>query len=150
LVLPERWLEPVVALRPVVDRHTSAIDQLALAEMITSGAFDRHIRHSRMRYRRRRDLLLALLAEQAPAVTVHGIAAGLHTVIDLPPGGPSETDVIGQLSTHGIAVHGLAGYRHRVTGGAPAALVVGFATPPEHAFALGARALASALAAIYR
>jgi GntR family transcriptional regulator/MocR family aminotransferase len=150
LVLPERWLEPVVALRPLVDRQTSAVDQLALAEMITSGAFDRHIRHSRMRYRRRRDLLRTVLAEQAPAVKVHGIAAGLHTVIDLPPDGPTENEVIEYLAGHGVAVHGLASYRHRVVGGAPAALVVGFATPPEHAFALGARALAAALADIYR
>ncbi len=54
---------------PIVDRHTSALDQLALAEMITSGAYDRHVRHARMRYRRRRDLLLELLADQVPAVT---------------------------------------------------------------------------------
>ena len=81
---------------------------------------------------------------------VDGIAAGLHTVIDLPPDGPTENEVIEHLAVHDIAVHGLAGYRHRVVGRTPAALVVGFATPPEHAFALGARALATALADIYR
>jgi GntR family transcriptional regulator/MocR family aminotransferase len=149
LVLPRRWLKPVVDLRAVVDRHSSALDQLALAEMITSGAFDRHVRLSRMRYRRRRDLLLALLDEEAPALTAHGIAAGLHTVIDLPVGGPTEDEAIAHLARADIAVHGLAAYRRTGNAGAPA-LVVGFATPPEHAFAVGARALVASLADLYR
>jgi GntR family transcriptional regulator / MocR family aminotransferase len=150
MVLPRRWLEPVMDLRPVVDRHSGALEQLALAEMITSGAYDRHVRHSRMRYRRRRDLLLALLADQVPALTPHGIAAGLHTVIDLLAEGPTEDEAVGHLAGHAVAVHGLASYRHRAGTRQPAALVVGFATPPEHAFALGARALAASLADLYR
>ncbi len=150
MVLPPRWLEPVVDLRPLVDRHSSSLDQLALAEMITSGAFDRHVRHSRMRYRRRSDLLLALLADQVPAVTLHGIAAGLHTVIDLPDDGPTENEVVEHLAGDGVAVHGLAGYHHRAGARSRPALVVGFASPAEHAFAVGARALASSLAGLYR
>jgi len=126
LVLPRRWLEPVTDLRPIVDRHTGALEQLALAEMIASGAYDRHVRHSRMRYRRRRDLLLTLLADQVPAVTPHGIAAGLHTVIDLPVGGPTEDEVIDHLARADVAVHGLAGYHHRTGTRTRAALVVGF------------------------
>jgi GntR family transcriptional regulator/MocR family aminotransferase len=102
-----------------------------------------------MRYRRRRDLLLALLDEEAPALTAHGIAAGLHTVIDLPVGGPTEDEAIAHLARADIAVHGLAAYRRTGSAGAPA-LVVGFATPPEHAFAVGARALVASLADLYR
>jgi GntR family transcriptional regulator/MocR family aminotransferase len=149
LVLPRQWLEPIVELRPIVDRHTSALDQLALAQLIDSGGFDRHVRFARTRYRRRRDLLLGLLAEQAPAVTAHGIAAGLHTVIELPVDGPGESEVIDRLAAAGVVVHGLASYRHRADPTAVPALVVGFATPPEHGFAVGARALAGALADIY-
>jgi GntR family transcriptional regulator/MocR family aminotransferase len=150
LVLPRRWLDPVVGLRAVADRHTGALDQLALAGMITSGAFDRHVRHSRTRYRRRRDLLLTLLADQVPAVRPHGIAAGLHTVIDLPADGPPEREVVDHLASGDVAVHGLSSYHHRQGRWAPPALVVGFATPPEHAFAVGARALAASLADLYR
>ncbi len=150
LVLPPRWVEPVTDLRLIVDRHTEVLEQLALAQMITSGAFDRHVRHSRMRYRRRRDLLLSLLADRAPAVTAHGIAAGLHTVIELPVEGPAENEVVDHLARDGVAVHGLADYCRRAVTGGPPALVVGFATPPEHAFAVGARALAGSLARLYR
>jgi GntR family transcriptional regulator/MocR family aminotransferase len=103
-----------------------------------------------MRYRRRRDLLLTLLADRVPAVTAHGIAAGLHTVMELPVDGPTEKEVVDHLVRDDVAVHGLANYHHRAVTEAPSALVVGFATPPEHAFAVGARALAASLARLYR
>jgi GntR family transcriptional regulator/MocR family aminotransferase len=150
LVLPPRWLGPVADLRPIVDRHTGALEQLALAEMITSGAFDRHVRFSRARYRRRRDLLLSLLADRVPGLRPHGIAAGLHTVIDLPADGPGEDEVIAHLSRFDVAVHGLASYRHRVGAGGAPALVVGFAPPAEHVFGVGVRALVDALTDLYR
>ena len=129
LVLPRRWLAPVAELRPFVDRHTGALDQLALAEMINSGAFDRHVRHARTRYRRRRDLLLGLLADQVPALTAHGIAAGLHTVIDLPADGPSESEAVDHLARRGVAVHGLAAYGQGTATPTRAGLVVG--SPPR-------------------
>ena len=40
------------------------LEQLALAELIASGAYDRHVRRARLRYRRRRDRLAS-----APAAT---------------------------------------------------------------------------------
>ncbi|MGW3142815.1 MocR-like pyridoxine biosynthesis transcription factor PdxR, partial [Streptomyces sp. NPDC001139] len=36
-----------------------ALDQLTLAEFLVSGAYDRHVRAARLRYRRRRDALVA-------------------------------------------------------------------------------------------
>jgi GntR family transcriptional regulator/MocR family aminotransferase len=62
MVLPPALVEPVVAAKQLADRQSGAIEQLALAELIESGAFDRHIRRCRLRYRRRRDLLLDGLA----------------------------------------------------------------------------------------
>jgi GntR family transcriptional regulator/MocR family aminotransferase len=150
LVLPTRWLEPVISLRSIVDRHTGVLDQLALASMLESGGFDRHIRHARTRYRRRRDLLVGLLAERVPQVSPRGISAGLHSVVDLPLDGPDEDEVIAQLADRDVAVQGLSGYARDVGARASRALVIGFATPPEHGFVIAARALASALADVYR
>ena len=85
MVLPER----LVARRRGEGRArawSSALDQLALADFIDSGAYDRHVRRMRQRYRRRRDQLVAALAQRAPHVRVTGIAAGLHAVLELPPG----------------------------------------------------------------
>lgn len=142
LALPPRLLEPVVEERRIADRHSSVVDQLALAELITSGVYDRHVRRMRLRYRRRRDRLVAALAERAPAVRVSGIAAGLHAVVELPPGGPSEAEVVERAARRGLALSSMGAY----SGAAKPALVVGYGTPPEHAFAGALERLCEVLA----
>ncbi|MFE2040167.1 PLP-dependent aminotransferase family protein [Streptomyces sp. NPDC059477] len=123
---------------------TGVVEQLTLAEFIVSGGYDRHVRAARTRYRRRRDALVAALAVRAPEVTVTGIAAGLHAVLRLPPG--TEESVIRAAAWQGLSVHGLSRFRHP---DAPArsidALVVGYATPPDHAWAGALEALCRAL-----
>jgi GntR family transcriptional regulator/MocR family aminotransferase len=131
LVLPQPLVEEVCALGGA--GATGVMEQLTLAEFIASGAYDRHLRAARLRYRRRRDALVAALAERAPDVTVTGIAAGLHAVLQLPPG--TEQSVVRAAAWHGLAVHGLSTYRHPAAGDATVdALVIGYGTPPDHAW----------------
>jgi GntR family transcriptional regulator / MocR family aminotransferase len=132
LVLPGGLLDEVVAARLLADRQGSVLDQLTLAEFITSGGYDRHVRRSRLAYRRRRDRLVEALARAAPLVTVTGIAAGLHALAEL-PAGQDEDEVLDRAAGHGLLVEGLRPY---YAGGRPgrAALVVGYAAPPQHAF----------------
>jgi GntR family transcriptional regulator / MocR family aminotransferase len=132
LVVPPALVEPLVAARMLAERHTGVIDQLTLAELIRSGAYDRHIRRARLVYRRRRDRLVAQLRRRAPEAHVSGIAAGLHALVDLPPG-LSEEQAIARAREHGLAVIGLASFGHR-RAREREALVVGYAKPPEHAF----------------
>ncbi|MFI9174037.1 MocR-like pyridoxine biosynthesis transcription factor PdxR [Streptomyces lincolnensis] len=120
------------------------LDQLTLAEFLTSGAYDRHVRASRLRYRRRRDALVAALATRAPEVHVTGIAAGLHAVLSLPPG--TEQTVVQAAAWQGLALHGLSYFRHpSATTGPTDALVVGYGTPPDHAWAGALEALCRVL-----
>jgi GntR family transcriptional regulator / MocR family aminotransferase len=144
LVLPERLLEPVVRQKRLADRQSPVVDQLTLAELIGGGAYDRHVRRMRLRYRQRRDRLVTALAARAPGVRVSGIAAGLHVVVELPEGSPPERELVKRAAQHGLAVTGMELY-----GGSAAdrpALVVGYGTPPEHSFAGALRALCAALA----
>ncbi|MEU6082263.1 PLP-dependent aminotransferase family protein [Streptomyces sp. NPDC047108] len=152
MVLPDHLVEPVVEAKGGVEWQASALDQLTLAEFIASGAFDRHVRGMRLRYRRRRDQLVSVLAARAPHLRVTGIAAGLHAVLELPTG--TERSVIGAAAAwHGLALDGLGRYRHEdaETAGAgrpdagPDALVVGYGTPPDHAFSGALDALCAAL-----
>jgi GntR family transcriptional regulator/MocR family aminotransferase len=76
MALPEHLVEQVVTAKHAGERHPSVLDQLTLAEFITSGGYDRHLRAMRLRYRRRRDRMVAALAERVPSVQVSGIAAG--------------------------------------------------------------------------
>lgn len=145
LALPAELVDEVAAAKEHADGHTSAIDQLVLAEFLTSGAYDRHVRRARLVYRRRRDRLVAALEREAPGVRVTGVAAGLHALLELPPG-QKEEDVVARAAGHSLALEGLAGYR---TGGPRhgPALVLGYATPPEHAFSAAVARLAAVLTA---
>jgi GntR family transcriptional regulator/MocR family aminotransferase len=144
LVLPERLLEPVLAAKRVYG-DTQVLEQLALAELVRSGALDRHVRRMRQRYRRRRDALLTTLADRAPAMRARGIAAGLHVVVDLPDG-VREDDVVARAAGRSLAVGILGPFRHAPAPGDPQGLVVGYAAPPEHAYAQAVVALGDVLA----
>ncbi|WP_030682038.1 PLP-dependent aminotransferase family protein, partial [Streptomyces rimosus] len=142
MVLPDHLVDPVLALKSTGEWQTGALEQLTLAEFLTSGAYDRHVRGMRLRYRRRRDQLVGALAEQAPHIRVSGIAAGLHVVLELPPG--TEQSVVQAARWQGLALEGLGAFAHpEAAGGAPPrdALVVAYGRPPEHGFAGALEAL---------
>ncbi|MEU4254911.1 PLP-dependent aminotransferase family protein [Streptomyces fradiae] len=132
MVPPRHLLDEVLAAKGDIEWATSALDQLTLAEFLSSGAYDRHVRGTRLRYRRRRDQLVAALAERAPGVRVTGIAAGLHAVLTLPPG--TERAVLRAAALQGLALQGLDAFRHPDTPPGRDALVVGYATPTDSAW----------------
>jgi GntR family transcriptional regulator/MocR family aminotransferase len=148
LALPSSLLEPVVEAKRRADRGSDILAQLALAQLIDSGALDRHIRRMRTRYRRRRDALVASLARCAPAMPLQGIAAGLHAVAALPAsGGISEADVLAAAAGRSIALTGLEPFWHG-QGGRAQGLVLGYGTPPEHEYAGSLRRLEQLLLAV--
>ncbi|MEV0933278.1 PLP-dependent aminotransferase family protein [Streptomyces phaeochromogenes] len=144
LVLPPGLAAEVTAAKGDADWSCGVLDQLTLAEFITSGAYDRHVRAARLRYRRRRDHLVSALAAHAPSVTATGIAAGFHAVLQLPPG--TEQSVVRSAVWQGLAVHGLTRYRHPSATTPPLdALVVGYGTPTDSGWPGALEALIRAL-----
>jgi GntR family transcriptional regulator / MocR family aminotransferase len=143
LVLPGDRYDEAVAARELMG-GPSTLEQLALADFIESGAYDRQIRRRRIAYRNRRDALVAALAREVPGARVTGIEAGLHAVVEL-PGGVSEDEVVERAAARGVVVQALSEYHH---GGParPPALVVGYGTPPDHAFSGAVARLCAALA----
>ncbi|MFG3229633.1 PLP-dependent aminotransferase family protein [Kitasatospora sp. NPDC048194] len=149
MVLPDHLVDRVLAAKGEREAWAGALDQLTLAEFIDSGGYDRHVRRMRRRYRDRRDRLVAALAASAPHLEVSGIAAGLHAVVRLDAG--TEREVLRAATRRGLALDGLADFRHpAVTPEAmPTAdgLVVGYATPPDHAYPAALAALCAVLPA---
>jgi GntR family transcriptional regulator/MocR family aminotransferase len=144
LAVPAPLLDEVVAPREAAGAHTSSLDQLTLAELLTSGGYDRQVRHARLAYRRRRDRLAMTVRRHAPHVEITGIAAGLHALLRL-PGGQSEDDMVARAAARGLAVEGLASYHAGGASHGPA-LVVGYGRPPEHAFTTALARLGAVLA----
>ncbi|MCK7625230.1 PLP-dependent aminotransferase family protein [Streptomyces sp. RS10V-4] len=144
MAVPDHLADALGAAKGTRELWVGAIDQLTFADFLATGSYDRHLRRTRRIYRRRRDQLVATLAAHAPHVTVSGIAAGLHAVLDLPPG--TEPQTLRAAARLGLAVNGLSPYRHP---GSPVpardGLVLGYGTPPEHAFTGALEALCLAL-----
>ncbi|MGW2459003.1 MocR-like pyridoxine biosynthesis transcription factor PdxR [Streptomyces sp. NPDC001761] len=144
MVLPRRYVEPVLAAKGEREGWASVLDQLALADFVACGSYDRHVRRMRQRYRRRRDRLVAALAARAPHIEVTGIAAGLHAVLRLPPG--TERSTVKAAVWQGVALDGLAAFRHpRSPMDAGDGLVVGYATPAEHVYGAALEGLCGVL-----
>jgi GntR family transcriptional regulator / MocR family aminotransferase len=84
LVLPSSLLGPVIEAKTLDDLGSPTLEQLALARLIDTASYDRHLRKARRRNRDRRDALIAAVARHLPGAEVGGISAGLHALVRLP------------------------------------------------------------------
>jgi GntR family transcriptional regulator/MocR family aminotransferase len=143
MVLPPRLITPVVTAKQNADMGTDTIAQLTLAELITSHGYDRHIRTMRLRYRRRRDLLITALEQIHPYLII-GIPAGLQVLIRLPTAGPTEDELVALAAAEGLALEGLGQHWH---GERPdrQGLIIGFCRPSERAYPAAVALLARVL-----
>jgi GntR family transcriptional regulator/MocR family aminotransferase len=132
LVLPDRLVEAVARQKGETEETSGFVDQLAMAEFIVSGSYDRHIRTMRAQYRRRREQLIAGVARSAPKTTVAGMAAGLQVMLEL--AGADESALSGQRAWRRLGVQGLDHYRHPEIGGERDGLVIGYAAPAPSAW----------------
>jgi GntR family transcriptional regulator / MocR family aminotransferase len=142
-VMPEHLAEPMAAAKIGADRGSPALEQLALADLIIRGEFDRHLRRMRPIYRRRRDALLTALALRLPRLEPTGVSAGLHLVTWLPPH-LDEATVVDAAARAGVGVEGITPYRISHPG--PGGLIFGYATASEQAIAEGVGILARVIA----
>jgi GntR family transcriptional regulator / MocR family aminotransferase len=86
VIAPDGLVDDIERAKRLADDFSPALDQLALARLISSGEYDRQLRRARAIYRRRRDALVSAFAAQLPELRVEGIAAGVHLVLRLPSG----------------------------------------------------------------
>jgi GntR family transcriptional regulator/MocR family aminotransferase len=82
LVLPEQLADVFITCKQIMDRHSSTLEQEALASVIESGAYERHVRKMRRAHGERRSSLITALAESfGEDIEVVGSSAGLHVVV---------------------------------------------------------------------
>ena len=141
VVAPPQVREELIVRKQWSDITSPALGQLALAELITSGGFERHLRAVRTRQRRRRDTVVAALREHLPEARVHGVAAGLHLVVGLPDG-VDDAAVAQRAEEAGVGAQPLS--YHRLRPGPPG-LVIGYAATTPDRLRDGVRLLADAV-----
>ncbi|MFL6099335.1 MAG: PLP-dependent aminotransferase family protein [Actinomycetales bacterium] len=144
LVLPERLVGAVGSAKRIADRGSPGLDQLALALLLESGRYDRHLRRARAEYAARRTVLVSALERHAPGLPVTGLAAGFHAVLHLPESA-DEGEVVAAAAARGVGLYEMAGMRRATTAGPQ--LVLGFGDTPQPAIEAGVAAIADLLIA---
>ena len=136
LVVPPALRVPLLEVVAELGASVPAVQQLAMADLIARGGYDRHIRRMRLAYRRRR-------AELARVAALEGVAAGLHALLPA-ESAEQERALIARGRRAGVALQGLHadGYWREPGGDRPAALIIGYATPPPHAWSRALEVLA--------
>ena len=124
VLAPPSLAAAVAAEKQISDRGSSTLDQLALAALLESGRYDRHLRRMRAIYAGRRAVLIDALARHAPGVRLTGLAAGFHAVAHL-PARADEQAVVAAARERSVGLYGMGRYRAAATG-APPQLVMGF------------------------
>jgi GntR family transcriptional regulator/MocR family aminotransferase len=143
LVLPPSLRAAVAEAKALEDFGSSSLEQLTLARLLETSAYDRHLRRARRRNRARRDALLAAVGEHLPDARVTGISAGLHALVRLPA--PFEVEaLVARTRERSVGVYPLSFHRIERTADCDA-LVLGYAGLPEPSIDEGIRLLAEAL-----
>jgi GntR family transcriptional regulator/MocR family aminotransferase len=120
------------------------LEQRAFTDFLLRGELDRHLRRMRLRYRRRRDVLVRELERQLPELEVRGLAAGLYVEAVLPEG-TDEARVLEEARARGIALSGMA--EHCAEAVREPALLLGYAVAPEPSLRRAVTVLAEAVRA---
>lgn len=144
IVCPAWLIETVAHEKRIADRGSPSLDQLALASLIESGRYDRHLRHMRGVYAGRRATLVEALAAHAPDVALTGLAAGFHAIAHLPDG-REERAVVAAAGERSVGLYGMSLYRADAATHPPR-LVLGFGNLSAGAITRGVTAIADLLA----
>jgi GntR family transcriptional regulator/MocR family aminotransferase len=145
LVLPEALVEPIAAAKAVGDTGTAILEQLVLADFISMGHFDRHLRRTNASNAARRNALVAAVRKEfRERAEVCGANAGLHLLVWLKgSNGGMIADVHGKAEKAGVGLYGVEAFYTKPpkrTG-----VVLGYAPSPESEIREGIHCLAAAL-----
>jgi GntR family transcriptional regulator / MocR family aminotransferase len=110
LVVPKPLISVFTSAKWLCDRHTATLEQETLAEFITSGLYERHLRRVRRRNAARRTALRDAIAKYlGDRVEVTGFGAGAHVVL-WPSSRLTEAGMIARAASVGVAVYGISPY----------------------------------------
>lgn len=149
LVVPADLCGAFGEAKRLTDRHAPQLEQEALAELLATGAYERHVRSMRRRNAERRAALLTALSESfGSRLSVAGAETGLHVVAwlnDVP--GEREGEIAARARDAGIGLYPVSPlYAPGGERSARAGFVLGYAALDPETLRRGVAALAEALA----
>jgi GntR family transcriptional regulator/MocR family aminotransferase len=144
LVVPDALVSVFARAKWLADRHTPALLQLALADFIREGHFERHLRRARKQNAARRALLLEELRRHlGDRVELQGENAGVHIVVWLRHLSADRLDrLLAGARTRGVGVYSVASYYAKPPN--RQGLMLGFSALGRQAIREGVRRFAEA------
>jgi GntR family transcriptional regulator/MocR family aminotransferase len=110
LIVPKSLARAFTAAKWLSDLHSAILEQQSLAEFITAGMYERHLRRLRRRNTARREALLhAIHRYLGERVEVTGDGSGAHVVL-WPRKRVSENTAIAQAASRGVGIYGISGF----------------------------------------
>jgi GntR family transcriptional regulator/MocR family aminotransferase len=148
IVVPPALVDTFSKIRLFADVHTPTFMQAVVADFITEGHFERHVRRMRTLYRERQEAMLEAASRHLDGLLdVRPAHGGMHLLGWLPPG-VSDQDAARRAAIEGVEVMPLSFFSSRdVRCGA---LLLGYTALTPLQIADGARCLAKALEPLCR
>ncbi|WP_426129362.1 PLP-dependent aminotransferase family protein [Pararhizobium sp. PWRC1-1] len=144
MVLPKALVGAFVHCKQFADRHTPSFEQKALASLLTTGAYERHVRRMRRANAQRREVFLTAMAETfGGEVEIVGTSAGLHVVVWFNQlKAQHEEDFATRARENGVGIYPVS--RLYSTATEPrAGFIFGYASMPVSSISEGVNHLAS-------
>ena len=142
LVLPPGLNAPFVRAKSLVDRGAPTLTQAAVADFLSEGYFERHLRRLRQQYGEKRAVLVEALEQHlGERVTFSPVAAGLHIMLFAGPD-VDEPRLVRDAAERGVRVY--AGAPYHLETPPPPSVLLGFSGLDEADIVEGVRRLASA------
>ena len=108
LIVPKSLAPAFTAAKWLNDLHSATLEQETLAEFISTGMYERHLRRLRRRNTARREALLHSIHKYlGTRVEVTGDGSGAHIVL-WPGKRVSEATAIAQAASRGVGIYGIS------------------------------------------
>jgi GntR family transcriptional regulator / MocR family aminotransferase len=104
LVVPPELVKFFAQAKRLIDRHSPLLEQCVLADFISEGHLERHLRRMRTLYTRRRQALVkSLKLRLGESATVLGDAAGIHLMVQLQTA-LSDEEIVDRAAQGGVGL----------------------------------------------
>ncbi|MGH9162776.1 MAG: PLP-dependent aminotransferase family protein [Vicinamibacteraceae bacterium] len=148
LIVPRGLCEPLLAMRRSAPAYPPLLDQIVLADFMTGGHFDGHLRRMRAAYRERLESLLTAADRYCHGrLHLRPVRTGLHAVADLDD--VEADNVFDEAAARGVEVMPLSAYCMERASAANG-LVLGFGAVRGDELARGMERLGAAIDAAKR
>ena len=149
VIVPPDLRDAMAGARRASTIHSPVLEQGVMADLMKSGAFERHLLRMRQEYRRRYEALSASAARHGRGLlTLRPLTTGLHAVADVI--GADDEEVCREARARGVEVMPMSFYCIDQRRRPPAGLLLGFASIRTERFDAGMAALAAAITAARR